>query len=138
MPVPVIGQATCPRCKTRRSFLNTDGSTPLYRCAGCEWLFTLGTQAPTGTTNAAITAGVTTALPVASGGTSFTNGMFVLVDTGTAEELVQVTGVPTGTSVPVLGGFARNHNSGAAIGQVLLTPATTTAERVPSAPAWGF
>jgi hypothetical protein len=108
----------CPRCHFTRRFPMSDNITG--RCSGCEWTFSLGTQSPTGTTNAAITAGVSTAIPVASGGASFTNGMYLLLDTGQAAEVVRVTGSPTGTSVPVPV-FVRNHNSAVTFGQLLIS-----------------
>src|SRR5215475_1177311 len=131
--------ATCPRCKTLRLFVNESQSGTGYFCAGCEWDFTIGTQAPTGTTNAAITAGVSVTLSVASGGASFTNGMLLMVDGGTTAEVVQVVGSATGTSIPVPGGFSLNHGSAAPFGQLLLTPQNLTAgNRVPNNPPWGF
>ena len=137
----------CPRCKAMRMFADVSGGGTLYRCGGCEWTFTLGTQAPTGTTNAAASQGGN-AISVASGGASFTNGMFILMDTGTSTELLVVNGSATGTSIPVAGqwagesqgGFGKAHNSGATFGQLLLssTYGATGQEAVPSAPGWGF
>lgn len=144
--IPADVTITCPRCKALRTFIDVNGATQ-YRCSGCEWLFTLTTIAPTGTTNAARAPGTAT-LPVASGGASFTNGMSLLVDNGTSAEVVQVNGVPTGTSVPVAGqwtgetrdGLAKNHNSGITFGQLALTPAAggVGQEAVPANPGWGF
>jgi hypothetical protein len=135
---PAAWRATCPRCKALRPFTSIDGGTG-YNCAGCEWYFTFGTQAPTGTTNAAITAGTNTTLSVASGGASFTNGMFLWCDTGLNTELVKVTGSPTGTSIPIPAGFIKNHLTAMAFGQLLITPTYQAAgERVPNAPGWGF
>jgi len=110
------------------------------RCSGCEWTFSLSTQSPTGTTNAAITAGVSTALSVASGGASFTSGMYLLVDTGQNAEVVKVSGTPTGTSVPVPGGFVRSHNSAVTFGQLLISSTYSGAgqEQVPAAAPYGF
>lgn len=63
-----------------------------------------GTAAsPAGTLSAPVSAGAT-ALPVASGGASFTSGMFVWIeDAGTpaASEVVKVTSGSTGTSVAI-------------------------------------
>jgi hypothetical protein len=144
--IPSDVTITCPRCKVLRTFIDINGAT-LYRCAGCEWQFTLTTVAPTGTTNASRAPGTAT-LPVASGGASFTNGMTLLVDTGTSAEVVQVNGTPTGTSVPVAGqwtgetrdGLAKNHNSGATFGQLSLTPTLGSVGEtgVPANPSWGF
>jgi hypothetical protein len=119
--VPASYLLTCPRCHGLRSFMMADNLTG--RCGGCEWTFSFTTQSPTGTTNAAITAGSSTAISVASGGASFTSGMKLLIDTGQNAEVVTVTGTPTGTSIPVPAGFARNHNSAVTFGQLLISSA---------------
>jgi len=135
---PTAFYTPCPRCKITRRFINVDGGT-MFRCAGCEWFYTLSTQAPTNTTNASRSVGATT-LPVASGGASFTNGMLVLVDTAASAEVVQVNGSATGTSIPVTA-LGKAHNSGVAIGQ-LLTSSTYSGvgvgDAVPPAPGYGF
>jgi len=136
--VPTAQYLTCPRCKVRRLFENVDGGTQ-FRCAGCEWFFTLSTQAPTNTTNAARSAGATT-LPVASGGASFTSGMLSLVDTGANAEVVQATATGSATSVPVTA-LAKAHNSAVAIGQLLVSATyggVGVGDAVPNAPGWGF
>lgn len=137
----------CPRCKATRMFGDVSGGGTLYRCGGCEWSFTLGTTAPTGTSTASVAVGGT-AITVASGGASFTSGMFLLYDTGVNTELLVVNGTATGTSIPVAGqwagqtraGFAKAHNSGATFGQLSLssTYGSTGEEAVPAAPGWGF
>lgn len=71
---------------------------------------------PTATTSSAIAAGVS-AIPVASGGASFTAGMYIeLVDTGTpaATEIVQVGSGSTGTSIVLASGVTTRfaHASG--------------------------
>jgi hypothetical protein len=79
----------------------------LYNLLG-DYTVTGTTATPTATTSAGIAAGVT-AIPVASGGASFTLGMFVeLVDTGTpaATEIVQVGSGSTGTSIVLAAGVA--------------------------------
>jgi hypothetical protein len=61
------------------------------------------TAAPAGTTNASMAVGATT-ISVASGGTSFTSGMFIwLQDAGSpaANEIVQVTSTGSATSIPI-------------------------------------
>jgi hypothetical protein len=138
---------TCPRCKTTRMFVDVSGGGTLYRCGGCEWTFTLGTVAPTGTSNAAVSVGGTT-ISVASGGASFTNGMFLLYDTGSLTEVLVVNGSASGTSIPVAGqwagetraGFAKAHSSAATFGQLSLssTQGAVGEEAVPAAPGWGF
>jgi hypothetical protein len=109
------------------------------RCSGCEWTFSFTTQSPTGTTNAAITAGSSTAISVASGGASFTNGMKLLLDTGQNAEVVTVTGTPTATSIPVPR-FVRSHNSAVTFGQLLISSTYSGAgqEQVPAAAPYGF
>lgn len=138
---------TCPRCKIARTFTDVSGGGVQYRCGGCEWSFSLGTQAPTGTSNASVVIGGT-AISVASGGASFTNGMFLLYDTGVNTEVLVVNGSATGTSIPVAGqwagesraGFAKAHGSGATFGQMQLssTYGAVGQEAVPAAPGWGF
>lgn len=137
--IPAAATVTCPRCKTLRLFVDTDGRV-LYRCAGCEWYFTLTAVAPTGVSNALVTAGTTTAISVASGGASFTSGMVLLYDTGTSAEVVTVTGSATGISIPVPGGFIKNHLTAAAFGRLLPVPALggVGQDAIPAAPGWGF
>lgn len=137
----------CPRCKIVRTFVDVSGGGVQYRCGGCEWTFTLGTIAPTGTSNASVIIGGT-AISVASGGASFTNGMFLMYDTGVNTEVLVVNGSATGTSIPVAGqwagetraGFAKAHGSGATFGQMSLSSTFGAAgqEAVPAAPGWGF
>jgi hypothetical protein len=137
--VPAAFYPTCPRCKTYRRFVNVDGGT-LFRCGGCEWYWTLSTQAPTGSATAPVTAGVTTAITVASGGASFTSGMLLLYDTLASAEVVTVTGSATGVSVPVPAGFIKSHLTGVAFGKLLISPALSGVglDAVPNAPGWGF
>jgi hypothetical protein len=74
----------------------------LYNLLG-DYTVTGTAAAPAGTTNAAMAAGAT-AIPVASGGASFTAGMYLwLEDAGTpaANEVVQVTATGSATSIPV-------------------------------------
>jgi hypothetical protein len=136
--VPAAAWLTCPRCTAPRTMVNVDGGV-LCACGGCEWQIALSTQAPTGTTNAAITAG-STAISVASGGASFISGMLLLIDTSTGAEVVTVVGSATNTSIPVPGGFLKNHGSGATFGQLLTSSALTGVGQamVPAAPGWGF
>ncbi len=135
--VPQAISLTCPRCKISRRFSNVDGGT-LFRCTGCEWYWTLGTQAPTGTTNASRSIGAAT-IPVASGGASFTSGMLILIDTGTAAEVVTATSTGSATSIPVTA-FIKAHNSGVAVGQLLVssTYSGVGQDAVPANPGWGF
>jgi hypothetical protein len=128
-------------------FVDISEGGVLYRCAGCEWPMTLTAIAPTGTSNAARAPGTTT-ISVASGGASFTNGMTLLYDTGVNAEVVQVNGVPTGTSIPIAGqwagetrdGFAKNHGSAVTFGQlgVIPTYGSVGQDAIPANPGWGF
>jgi hypothetical protein len=74
----------------------------LYNLLG-DYTTTGTTASPAAVTNAPMTAGAT-AIPVASGGASFTTGMFVwLEDAGTpaANEVVMVTSTGSATSIPI-------------------------------------
>lgn len=135
--VPAAVTLTCPREKILRRFGNIDGGIT-YRCSGCEWTYTLGTQAPTGTTNASRAIGAAT-IPVASGGASFTIGMSILIDTSTAAEVVVATATGSATSIPVTP-FIKAHNSAVAIGQLLVssTYANVGEDAIPAAAPWGF
>jgi hypothetical protein len=135
--VPAAVTLTCPREKILRRFGNIDGGVT-YRCSGCEWTYTLGTQAPTGTTNASASVGAVT-ISVASGGASFTSGMKILWDTGTAAEVVTATATGSATSIPVTA-CIKAHNSAVAIGQLLVssTYAGVGEDAIPVAPGWGF
>lgn len=138
--LPVDYRLTCPRCKfSGRFFPNQDGGVT-FRCGGCEWPFTTSQVAPTGVTNAAVVAGTTVALSVASGGASFTNGMILEVDTGINAEVVTVVGTATATSIPVPGGFIKAHASGASFGQLAINPTLSAIgeDQVPALPGWGF
>jgi hypothetical protein len=145
--IPADVTITCPRCKVLRTFLDVSEGGVQYRCAGCEWTFTLTTTAPTGTSTAAVSKGGTT-ITVASGGASFTNGMTLLYDTGVNAEVVLVNGAATGTSIPIAGqwtgetrdGWAKAHGSGATFGQLAVSSTFAGAgqEAVPANPGWGF
>jgi hypothetical protein len=135
--VPAAQAVNCPRCKVLRSYANVDGGVT-FRCKGCEWYWTLGTQAPTGVTNSTTVAGAV-AISVASGGASFTNGMILLWDTGTSAEVVTVNGTASGVSIPITAAI-KGHTSGAAFGQLLASPTYggQDMDAVPAAPGWGF
>jgi hypothetical protein len=136
--VPVVApDPTCPRCGTNWTFTNLNGAGTSYMCQGCEWHFTLSAGSPSGTTNGAITAGSTTAVPVASGGASFTNGMFLFMSDSANSEVTMVSGTSSATSIPVFtggsaygngaltNGFAFSHLSGISFGKLVVTPAGT-------------
>jgi hypothetical protein len=143
---PTAVPLVCPRCKVPRQFVNVDGGT-LFRCKGCEWYFTLSTQAPTSTANAVRAAGSTT-IPVASGGASFTNGMLLLYDTGVNAEVLVVNGSASGTSIPVaapfywpaVAGMIKSHGAAPTFGQLLVssTLGGVGQDSVPANPGYGF
>lgn len=135
--IPASVTGTCPRCGTLRLLENISGGGVQFRCNGCEWLLTMSAGTPNGTSNAAVTAGTTTAISVASGGASFTSGMLILYDTGSSAEIVTVSGTATATSIPVPGGFIKSHLTAATFGQLAIAPSLTI-ETVPPAPGWGF
>jgi len=134
--VPADAALPCPRCHFTWLF---DAFFPAlqYRCSGCEWMFNLGAGSGPVTTNAAITAGVTTALPFASGGGVFLPGQALYISDTTLSEIVIVNGTPTGTSVPV-SGFANNHGSAKAVSPATATAVYSTVQTVPANPGWGF
>lgn len=79
----------------------------LYNLLG-DYTVTGTTASPTATTSGTLAVGAT-AIPVSSGGASFTNGMWIeLVDTGTpaAPEILQVGSGSTGTSIVLAAGYA--------------------------------
>jgi len=136
--IPATLRLTCPRCRCLRAFVAIDGQVT-YRCAACEWYYTLSAVAPTGTSNAALAAGGT-AIGVASGGASFTNGMLLLLGTGVLAEVVTVNGSATGTSIPVTAAV-RGHSSGMTFGQLAIAPRDSgigVGGAVIPNPAWGF
>src|SRR5947209_16224655 len=99
----------------------------------------LSAVAPTGTSNAALAAGGT-AIGVASGGASFTNGMLLLYDTGTLAEVLTVNGSATGTSIPVTAAV-KAHGSAVTFGQLSVGMQFSgySVEQQPiPAPPWGF
>lgn len=73
-------------------------------------------KAPTGTTNNTISQGGT-AVPVASGGASFTQGTALVLVDGNNTEVVTVGAGSTGTSI-VISAAAFAHASGISIGQL--------------------
>ena len=136
--VPATLRLTCPRCRTLRMFVAIN-NVATFRCAACEWYYTLSAVAPTGTSNAALAAGGT-AIGVASGGASFTNGMILLLDTGILTEVVTVNGSATGTSIPVTAAV-RAHSSGMTFGQMAIAPRDSgigVGGVVIPNPGWGY
>jgi hypothetical protein len=119
-------------------FTAIDG-TVTFRCAGCEWYYLLSAVAPTGTSNAVLSAGGT-AIGMASGGAAFTNGMILLIDTGVLSEVVTVNGAATGTSVPITA-TVRGHASAMTFGQMAIAPRNSgigVGNAVIPAPGWGY
>ena len=80
-------------------------------------------------TSGAVSAGGT-GLPVASGGTVFTAGQNLIIDTGTAAEVVQVGSGSTGTSV-VISALVKGHGSGVHFGNLVTTPFSSSVQAVP-------
>jgi hypothetical protein len=137
--VPADVYLTCQRCHYRRLFVNVDGGT-VFRCSGCEWYWTLSTQAPTGTDTATLLVGGL-ALTVASGGASFTAGMLILFDTLVNAEVLTAAAGATGVNIPLAApGAMKAHLANATFGQLLMTPTNSGFDMnaVPNNPGWGF
>jgi hypothetical protein len=136
--VPQAIRLSCPRCRILRPFVAIDGGA-IFRCGACEWQWTLTTQAPTGTATATLAAGGT-AITVASGGASFTNGMLLAYDTGQLLEVLTVNGSSTATNIPVTAA-SRAHASSVTFGQLLIAQSFTgygvDGVTIPN-PGWGF
>lgn len=136
--VPAAIRLSCPRCRILRAFANMDGATG-FRCSGCELQYTLSAVAPTGTSTAILAAGGT-AITVASGGASFTNGMLLLYDTGQNTEVLTVNGSASGVSIPVTAAV-KAHLSGVTFGQLANAASFSgygvEPQPVPN-PGWGF
>lgn len=136
--VPATLRLICPRCRCLRFFNAVDGQVT-FRCAACEWYYLLSAVAPTGTSNAALSAGGT-AIGVVSGGAAFTSGMILLIDTGVLSEVVTVNGSATATSIPITAAV-RGHASAMTFGQLAIAPkygGIGVGEAVIPAPSWGF
>ncbi len=112
---PAVISLTCPRCRVKRTLVNIDGGT-LYRCAACSFFITLTAVAPTGTASALLALGGT-AITVAAGGASFTNGMVLLYDVGIAAEVLTVNGAATATNIPVTAAI-KAHLTAVTFGQL--------------------
>jgi len=117
-PARAAGDAlpALPECKTLRSFVNVDGGQT-YRCAECEWFWSLTAGSPAGTATAPLAQGGT-AVTVTSGGAAFTSGMQVLYDSGTSAEVLNVGPGATGMSVPV-SAAVKAHTAGATFGKLV-------------------
>jgi hypothetical protein len=128
MPLLIpAGAFTCPRCGVATQLLNTGSlANPLAgRCSRCEHQYQLTTGAPsTTTTGSANTAGATV-LTVALG-TSFTLGMWVVVDSGSVDggaEVVRASGAGGATSIPIAATPLRlTHVAGATVQAAVLGP----------------
>jgi hypothetical protein len=127
---------SCPRCGTTRILTTVDG-TVTHFCGGCEWTFTLGTTSPTGTLSGSHNAGMNH-LTLASGGASFTNGMFMLIDSGTTLETNWVNGTATGTNVPLAVPLSKQHGNGTTFAQLAVMPKFSGVQAVPARGNWGF
>jgi hypothetical protein len=87
-----------------------DVNYSIYAVSGTD-----NVKTPTNTLSAQAAQGAT-ALTVASGGASFTNGMVISIQDGNNTELVTVGAGSTGTSV-VVGATTKAHASGVTFGQ---------------------
>lgn len=97
--------------KSGQSFSLPVVSQPIYAVSAAGSI-----KAPTSVTSGSVVA-TGTALPVASGGTSYTNGMAVVVQDGNSTEVVTVGAGSIATSV-VVSALAFNHASGVTFGQL--------------------
>lgn len=89
--------------------------------------------------NGSMIAGAT-AVPVASGGTYFTAGMKLFIDTSTAAEVLTVASGASATSIPVSPAALKAHSNGTAFGTLLIssTLGGVGEDQVPASPGWGF
>lgn len=127
--VPASVTFTCPKCKCLRLFLSV-GPEIIYRCSGCEWSYTFAAGTGPLNTNAALTAGVSTSLSFASGGTAFSKGQVLFIADGASSEIVIVTGTTTATVVPV-SDIDYNHNSGVTVTVAAAAPTLTNVQKIP-------
>lgn len=127
---PVNANVRCPRCRVTRMMVG-QADDLFFVCSGCEWPMLMGAGSSPLSTNAAITAGVTTALPFASGGTQFAVGQLLFINDAALSETVTVIGPVTGTSVPVTP-FANSHASGKAVSVAVAAPALPNQEANPN------
>ena len=127
--VPLSVTVTCPKCKCLRLFQST-GPETIYRCSGCEWQYTFAAGTGGLSTNGAVTAGVSTALPFASGATIFSVGQVLFINDGASSEVVVVNGTVTGTSVPIAD-LDFNHNSGVGVTVAALAPTFANIQKIP-------
>lgn len=86
--------------------------------------FTPGT-AGTGTVSTNASQGGSV-LTVASGGSAFTTGSDIVIESGSVRQEIQAVAAQTGTTVTVSGTFAFAHGSTVTFSQVLPAPATVT------------
>jgi hypothetical protein len=100
-----------------------------YVCGGCEWPMTMGAGSSPLSTSGAFSAGAV-ALPFASGGTQFSIGQLLFINDAALSETVQVSGTPTGTSVPVTP-CMNAHASGKAVSVAVAAPTLSGQEANP-------
>lgn len=134
--IPANAFVLCPRCHVIRNMTGLADDLQFF-CTGCEWAMTMGAGSSPLSTNAAITAGTTTALPFASGGTQFAAGQLLFINDAALSETVLVSGTSSATSVPVTP-FANSHASGKAVTVAVASPTLSGQDAVPPAPGWGF
>lgn len=131
--VPSRVTATCPRCRSGVRVFDSIGSELTYQCGGCEWTFTFGAGTSPLATNNSVTAGTSTALPFASGGTQFLLNQVLYISDGASSEIVVVNGTPTGTSVPV-SDLDFNHASGKNVTVAVASPAYPSVQSILQTP----
>jgi hypothetical protein len=109
--------------------------TPLsYRCGGCEYQLTFGAGSNPLSTSGALTAGTSTALSFASGGTQFSLiGSVLFINDAALSEIVVVNGTATGTSVPI-SGLDNSHASGKAVTVAVAAPTFASVESILQTP----
>lgn len=95
--VPTGFYQVCPRCLTRREWFNVNGGTT-YRCAGCEWYWSIQTPAiaapavPATTVNATNTTGTIIGVTISGGTLTSVKVNAVQVGTTAGTYLVPISG----------------------------------------------
>ena len=95
-----------------------DAVQPVFAVSG----FTPGAAGP-GTVLANIAQGGSV-ISVASGGSAFTSGSEIVIESGSVRQEVQAVAAQTGTTVTISGGFVFAHGSTVTFSQVIAAPAS--------------
>ena len=133
--VPQQLSATCPRCHAYRTMSAANDGQWGFICNGCEWGMLIGAGASPLVVTSAPAAGAT-ALTVAAGGTQFSSGQW-LYYAGATPEVVQVTGAPTATNIPV-SPLQFTHAISQNISVATATIEFPNQDNAPPNPSWGF